>query len=88
MPKWPSKAPKTEASCTTCGQMPCMCHGGKMMAEGGEVDAPMEASEGDESAMNDEISHAIAEEFSGAMDRKDKKGMLESFRALVQCCKE
>lgn len=42
----------------------------------------------DDQAMNDEINDMITDEYMQAWERKDKKGILESIRALVLSCKE
>lgn len=53
------------------------------LAEGGEV----EAEHMDDSS-DDEIHGMIADELHEAMESKDKKGILDSLRALILSCKE
>lgn len=62
--------------CSTCGMTDCMEHGGAV--EDPEMDQ----------AIDDEINDGLASEFMDAMDKKDKKGMLESLRALISNHKE
>lgn len=52
----------------------------KYYEEGGEVSE-------DHSEMDDELQQACCDEFMDALEQKDKKGVLESLRALVLSCK-
>lgn len=47
---------------------------------------PHEGEHMDDQAMDDEINNMIVDEFQQAMDQKDKKGILESLRALILSC--
>jgi hypothetical protein len=54
------------------------------LADGGEV----EESGMDDEAIDNELGDMLAEELSDALERKDKRAILESLRALVLNCKE
>lgn len=49
------------------------------MAEGGEVEGPDD---------DNELQQACCDEFMSALEQKDKKGALDSLRALILSCKE
>lgn len=76
--------------CKMCGEMPCMCHGGKMkMAEGGEaesMDMPMEKDMGEET--DNELMDMCCEELQQAFEKKDKKQMLDALKAIWLSTKE
>lgn len=53
--------------------------GNRMEAKGGEIDD-------EDSDMEDELHSALGEEYMGAMDRKDKKGIISAIEACVTRC--
>lgn len=60
----------------------------KGLAEGGEVDDMGEMDEHDMDSMDNEIMDMVADELMEAIDKKDKKGIVEAIKALVMSCKE
>lgn len=62
--------------CKTCGAMNCMAHGGMAGEDGEDMD----------SDIDNELNEMVAQELMDAFERKDKKGVLESIKALVMNC--
>lgn len=57
-------------NCTTCGAANCFEHGGEV----------------DDDQIDEELHGMVAEELMGALERKDKKGILEAIRAIALSC--
>lgn len=73
--------------CGTCGKMNCMAHGGK--AEPMEIDLDGDHDEMPmDSSVDDELMEMAADELVQALEKKDKKGIVEAIKALVMSCKE
>lgn len=71
--------------CKMCGEMPCMCHGGKMMmAEGGEAE-PMDM---DESSDKELMELWCCDELIEGIQKKDKRQIYDSIKAIVLSCGE
>lgn len=70
--------------CKTCGKMDCMAHGGEAEPMEMEVHDEMPA----EGNVDDELMEMAAEELVHALEKKDKKGIVEAIKALVMSCKE
>ena len=63
----------------------------RKMAKGGELEIeiePKEMDHEDHDDMDAELNDMVADEFFDAVEKKDKKGLLDSIRALVMQCGE
>lgn len=61
----------------------------KGLAEGGEVEDALDMPGGDmDQDLDNELMEMAAEELVSAMEKKDKKGIVEAIKALVMSCKE
>lgn len=58
----------------------------KTMAKGGEAELDVDMDHDDGMDMDEELNDMVAEELLHAIETKDKKGILESIRALVMNC--
>lgn len=66
--------------CSTCGQMNCMDHGGEVK------DQTMDESP--DAGVDDELMDMCAGELCDALEKKDKKAILESLKAICLSCME
>lgn len=66
---------------------PCeMCHGGKMMAQGGKVNSEQPKMEISEANPDDEIQDMLGQEMMSAIESKDYKKIMQSIEATVLSC--